>query len=143
MMRRPQVVLDTNVLVSGLRSRHGAAFRLLELVDTGRFDIHLSVPLALEYEDALSRQVGEGKVRQSVADAVLDYLCRVANRHPIFFLWRPFLRDPRDDMVLELAVKGGCEIIVTFNERDFVGADDFGIRALTPAAFLAEIGALP
>jgi hypothetical protein len=75
------------------------------LVGTGRFDIHLSVPLVLEYEDALSRQVAQGQVKQSVVDAVLDFHCRVARRHPIFFLWRPFLRDPCDDMVLELAVK--------------------------------------
>jgi putative PIN family toxin of toxin-antitoxin system len=142
-MARPQIVLDTNVLVSGLRSRHGTAYQLLSLVDTGRFDIHLSVPLALEYEDALSRQVAQGKVTQSVVDAVLDFHFRVARRHPIFFLWRPFLRDPRDDMVLELAVKAGCEIIVTFNERDFAGVEKFGIRALPPAAFLREIGELP
>jgi putative PIN family toxin of toxin-antitoxin system len=142
-MARPQIVLDTNVLVSGLRSRHGAAFQLLDLVDTGRFDIHLSVPLALEYEDALSRQVAQGKVKQAVVDAVLDFHFQVATRHPIFFLWRPFLRDPRDDMVLELAVKAGCEVIVTFNERDFVGVEKFGIRALPPAAFLREIGELP
>jgi predicted nucleic acid-binding protein len=110
-------------------------FQLLELVDTGRFDIHLSVPLLLEYEDALARQVAQGRLRQAVVDAVLDFHCRVAGRHRIFFLWRPFLRDPRDDMVLELAVKAGCEIIVTFNERDFAGVEKFGIRALPPAAF--------
>jgi putative PIN family toxin of toxin-antitoxin system len=141
-MARPQIVLDTNVLVSGLRSRHGAAFRLLRLVGSGRFDIHLSVPLVLEYEDALSRQVSQGKVEQSVVDAVLDFHVRAAKRHPIFFLWRPFLRDPRDDMVLELAVKAGCEIIVTFNERDFGGVEKFGIRAERPVAFLREIGEL-
>jgi predicted nucleic acid-binding protein len=142
-MESPQIILDTNVLVSGLRSRRGAAFRLLGLVGTGRFDIHLSVPLVLEYEDAPGRQVAAGKVSQAVVDAVLDFHCRVASRHLIFFLWRPFLRDPRDDMVLELAVKGRCEIIVTFNERDFAGVEEFGIRVLTPAAFLREIGELP
>jgi predicted nucleic acid-binding protein len=82
-------------------------------------------------------------VKQPAVDAVLDFHFRVARRHPIFFLWRPFLRDPRDDMVLELAVKAGSEIIVTFNERDFVGAEKFGIRVLPPAAFLREIGELP
>lgn len=139
-MHRPQIVLDTNVLVSGLRSRRGAAFKLLELVGTGRFDTHISVPLVLEYEDALSRQITEGRVSQSVMDAVLDFHCQVAIRHPIFFLWRPFLRDPKDDMVLELAVKAECEMIVTFNARDFAGVERFGIRALPPAAFLEKIG---
>jgi putative PIN family toxin of toxin-antitoxin system len=142
-MTRPQVVLDTNVLVSGLRSRRGAAFQVLELVATQRFDIHLSVPLLLEYEDALARQVAVGKVSQKVVDAVLDYHCRVAERHPIFFLWRPFLRDARDDMVLELAVKAGGEVIVTFNVRDFAGVEKFGIRAVTPREFLSEIGVIP
>lgn len=141
-MRRPQVVIDTNVLVSGLRSRRGAAFKLLELVGTGRFDTHISVPLVLEYEDALSRQVTAGRVSRSVVDAVLDFHCHVATRHPIFFLWRPFLRDPKDDLVLELAVKAECEIIITYNMRDFAGVERFGVRALPPAAFLVQIGVL-
>lgn len=141
-MVRPQVVLDTNVLVSGLRSRRGAAFKVLELVGTDRFDIHLSVPLLVEYEDALGRQVSEGRISQSVVEAVLDYHCQVAEHHPIFFLWRPALRDPKDEMVLELAVKARCETIVTFNDRDFAGVERFGLRALHPAAFLGEIGVL-
>ena len=139
-MVQPQIVLDTNVLVSGLRSRRGAAFKLLELVGTDRFDIHLSVPLLVEYEDALARQVDEGRISQSVVDAVLDYHCQVAEHHAIFFLWRPLLRDPKDEMVLELAVKARCERIVTFNDRDFAGVEKFGLRALPPAAFLEEIG---
>lgn len=139
-MARPQVVLDTNVLVSGLRSRRGSAFKLLSLVGKGRFDIHISVPLVLEYEDALSRQVTTGRVSQWTMDAILDFHCEVATRHPIFFLWRPFLRDPKDDMVLELAVKAECGWIVTFNVRDFAGVERFGIQALPPAAFLEEIG---
>jgi putative PIN family toxin of toxin-antitoxin system len=141
-MTRPQVVLDTNVIVSGLRSQRGAAFRLLELVGKGRFDIHLSVPLVLEYQEALARQVDEGRVKNAAVEAVLDFHCQVAGRHSIFFLWRPILRDPRDEMVLELAVKAGCELIVTFNERDFAGAEKFGVRVLPPAAFLREIGVL-
>ena len=75
-------------------------------------------------------------------DAVLDYFCGVAHRQPIFFLWRPFLRDPGDDHVLELAVAAGCEGIVTYNMRDFRDAEQFGIRVLEPAAFLKGIGAL-
>jgi putative PIN family toxin of toxin-antitoxin system len=139
-MTRPQIVLDTNVLVSGLRSRRGAAYRVLELVGTESFDIHLSVPLLFEYEDALGRQVAEGRIPKSVVEAVLDYHCKIATHHPIFFLWRPFLRDPRDDMVLEVAVKAGCDLIVTFNERDFAGVQKFGLRPVSPATFLDEIG---
>ena len=141
-MPSPQIVLDTNVLVSGLRSRRGAAFKLLEWVGTGRFDTPISVPLVLEYEEALSRQVAAGRVSQSAMDAVIDFHCQVATPHPIFFLWRPFLRDPKDDMVLELAVKAECEVVVTFNVRDFAGVDRFGIRVLRPGEFLEEIGVL-
>ena len=58
----------------------------------------------------------------------------------IFFLWRPFLRDPDDDLVLELAVEAGCAYIVTHNLRDFEGVERFGLRAVTPKRFLDIIG---
>jgi predicted nucleic acid-binding protein len=57
----------------------------------------------------------------------------------IFFLWRPYLRDPNDDLILELAVAAGCDAVVTHNTRDFVGAERFGIDVLTPAAFLLRL----
>jgi putative PIN family toxin of toxin-antitoxin system len=142
-MLPPQIVIDTNVLVAGLRSRNGVAFLLLSLVGTDRFGINLSVPLVLEYEDVLLRR--ESGIPLSAPDtgAVLDFHCSIARTHEIFFLWRPLLRDSKDDMVLELAVKAGCPFIVTYNERDFAGCERFGIKALTPAAFLKRIGELP
>ena len=72
--------------------------------------------------------------------AVLDYHCAVAERHGIFFLWRPHLRDPRDDLVLELAVAAGAKFIITHNIRDFAGSEDFGVRAIPPVVFLRQIG---
>ena len=72
----------------------------------------------------------------------LDYFCAVAGQQEIFFLWRPCLRDPKDDMILELAVAAGCDGIVTFNLADFRGIESFGLRALTPRDFLFEIGEL-
>ena len=142
-MPDPEVVLDTNVMVAGLRSSRGAAAMLLALVGTGRFGINLSVPLVFEYEDVLLRpDVGVSLPQRVVAD-VLDYHCTVARHHEIFYLWRPYLRDPGDDMLLELAVKSGAQYIVTYNERDFAGSERFGVQALTPAAFLRKIGALP
>jgi putative PIN family toxin of toxin-antitoxin system len=140
-MRLPEVVVDTNVLVAGLRSRQGASARLLAMVGTGRFNINLSVPLVLEYEAVLLRPQIVPLSREAIAD-VLDYHCLVAHQHPIFFLWRPFLRDPKDDMVLELAVKAESDFIVTFNEKDFAGIEQFGLKALAPADFLKRIGAL-
>lgn len=136
MIRR--IVLDTNVLVTGLRSRHGASFRLLSLIGTAVFEHCLSVPLVFEYEDALKRP-GAVPVSEQAVDDVLDYLCATADRRPIYFLWRPQLPDPGDDLVLEVAVAGQCNTIVTFNHRDFVGSERFGIRVQTPAAFLASL----
>ena len=131
-----QIVIDTNVLVAGLRSRTGYAFDLLQDVDTGTFGIHLSVPLVMEYESVLSRLLPELPVSASVVRAVIDFHVHVATHHKIFYLWRPYLRAPKDDMVLELAVKAACDYIVTYNTRDFEGVDRFGLRAITPKTFL-------
>jgi predicted nucleic acid-binding protein len=76
-------------------------------------------------------------------DDVLDYLCGVAKQRQIHYLWRPFLRDPNDDMLVELAVEGEADTIVTHNLRDFTGIDRFEIKAMTPQEFLTEIGELP
>jgi putative PIN family toxin of toxin-antitoxin system len=141
-MRPPEIVIDTNVLIAGLRSQHGAAFRLLQLVGTERFEINLSVPLLLEYEDVLYRGTPTLSVSSAVVDAVLDFHCKVARHHQIYFLWRPFLRDPKDDLVLELAVKAGCEYIVTYNKRDFVGVEQFNLQILDAGEFLLRIGAV-
>jgi putative PIN family toxin of toxin-antitoxin system len=142
-MARVEVVLDTNILVAGLLSRRGLASRLLALVGTERFGINLSVPLVLEYEDVLLRPEMKIPLDEPDIQAVLDYHCAVARHHEIFFLWRPFLKDPGDDMVLELAVKAGCRFIITYNQRDFAGSEQFGVHALMPADFLKRIGELP
>lgn len=141
-MRIPQIVIDTNVLVAGLRSRRGYAFQLLQLVGTAHFDINLSVPLVMEYEDVLYRQLPHLFVSQTVVDEVINYHCMVARKHRIFFLWRPFLRDPGDDMLLEVAVKARCDFIVTYNKRDFRGSEQFGLQVVTPEEFLHKIGVI-
>jgi predicted nucleic acid-binding protein len=137
-----QVVLDTNVVYAGLRSRQGASFRVLELVDTGRFEINLSVPLVLEYLDVCHRLVGVTPLTTADIDTVIDFLCRVGNHRAVYYLWRPTLPDPKDDMILELAVSSRADV-VTFNVADFAGAGRFGIRVLTPQQLLQEIGGLP
>lgn len=139
----PQVVIDTNVIVAGLRSKRGSAFRLLEFVGTEAFDIHLSVPLVLEYREVLSRELPNLYIDAAAIEDFIEFHCSVATRHRIFFLWRPYLPDPKDDMVLELAVKARCDSLVTYNICDFVGIEQFGIKAITPAEFLRDIGALP
>lgn len=142
-MPLPQVVLDTNVIVAGLRSRQGSAFRLLMLVGTEAFDIHLSVPLVLEYREVLYRELSNLYISTTDIENLIEFHCSVATRHRIFFLWRPYLPDPKDDMVLELAVTAGCDSVVTYNTRDFVGIEQFGIKAITPGEFLKDLGALP
>jgi predicted nucleic acid-binding protein len=133
------VVLDTNVLVAGLRSRRGASFQVLARVGTGAFDVAVSVPLVLEYEDALLRNLpATGLVDSDIGD-IVDYICSVARRHSIFFLWRPLLRDPKDDMIAEVAIAAGCDAIVTFNRRDFTPVAAFGLQLWTPAELLRRI----
>jgi putative PIN family toxin of toxin-antitoxin system len=134
--------LDTNVLVSALRSRLGASFRLLSLIDSGKFSLCVSVPLVLEYEAATKRHAKTIGLTFRDIDNILDYLCLVAEHHRVYYLWRPTLKDPNDDMVLELAVSCKAEAIVTYNRGDFKGAEQFGIRILSPKDFLKQIGEL-
>lgn len=136
----PGVVLDTNVFVSALRSRRGASFRLLELVGTGRFEIELSVPLALEYESVGRRVLPDTTLTEAAFEDIFDFVCRAARHREVFFSWRPCLPDPGDDLVLELAVAAGGATVVTFNRADFRGAERFGVRVVSPQEFLAEIG---
>jgi len=138
-----RIVLDTNVLIAGLRSRRGAAFRLLTFTGSGHFDIAVSVPLVLEYEAVAKAQSRATGLTAREIDEILDYLVSVADCRSIFFLWRPHLKDPRDDMVLELAVEAECQYIVTYNQRNFAGADRFGVRIVTPREFLDMRGLLP
>ncbi len=140
---RQQIVIDTNVFIAALRSRRGASYRLFTLLDRGTFDITISVPLIMEWEDAAKRIAREVGLTHADIDNILDYICRVAHKRTIHFLWRPFLKDPQDDHVLELAVVSGCDVIVTHNVRDFSGSEQFGIRVVTPKEFLQAIGGVP
>jgi putative PIN family toxin of toxin-antitoxin system len=138
----PRVVLDTNVLVAGLRSRLGASNLVLSLVGTGRFTHVLSVALLFEYESAVMRPESGIRLPRPALENVLDYLCTAGEQQQIHYLWRPTLRDPNDDLVLEVAAHGRCDRIVTFNVRDFAGSHRFGVRPETPAAFLRSLGVL-
>lgn len=137
-----RVVLDTNVLVAAIRSRRGASFELLSRVGVGDFEIAASVPLVLEYEDAMLRHLAATALSETDVRDIIDYVCSVAIQQSVFFLWRPVLRDPGDDLVLELAVAAECDAIITHNVRDFGGAGQFGLRVLTPGSFLNELRGL-
>lgn len=112
------------------------------MVGGDRFEISLSVPLVLEYEDALGRHLAESALREQDVRDLLDFLCTVAHRQQIFFLWRPYLRDPRDDMILELGFASRCKAIVTHNVHDFGDLRRFGLHVFTPRDFLAHLGEL-
>ncbi len=133
------VVLDTNVLVSALRSKRGASFRLLRMIDDERIRVHFSTPLIKEYEDVLNRT--QHQLSAENVEEILDYLVSIGETHKIYYLWRPILKDIKDDMVLELAVKANS-MIVTYNKIDFAGAESFNIAVLNPKEFLNMLGEL-
>jgi putative PIN family toxin of toxin-antitoxin system len=138
-MDAPNIVIDTNVIIAALRSKRGASNKLLSLVGTGKFEIHDSVALVLEYEEVLQRQRTELGLSEDEVSLFIDSLCAMAHHHEIYFQWRPFLTDVNDELVLELAVTASCEYIVTYNVSDFKGSEKFGIRAITSKEFLQII----
>ena len=131
-----QIVIDTNVFISAITNNTGASFYLFSLVGKKHFEINISVPLILEYESVATRLLSQTNLNEHDLSDILDYLCLAANKHEIDYLWRPFLNDPKDDFVLELAVKSNSQFIITFNKKDFIGISRFGIHALTPWEFL-------
>jgi putative PIN family toxin of toxin-antitoxin system len=135
-----RIVIDTNVFVSALRSADGASYRLLSLLGQGKFDLTISEALIHEYEEVVKRTIKGISLSENEVDRLLDNICFLAIRQPIFLSWRPQLKDPDDEHVLDLAIAASCGYIVTFNKRDFVGAEHFGIDIVSPKEFLKKIG---
>ena len=138
-----KIVIDTNVIVSGLYSNRGASYKLLELLDNKNIQVAVSVSIILEYEEVLLRNLKKLGFIKSDIENFLDYFCDIADKREIYFLWRPFLKDLKDDMVLELAVESGSDYIITYNIRDFQGSEKFGIKVLTPKEFLKILEKTP
>ncbi len=125
------------MLVAAARSRRGASFALISSIPSTKFKICLSVALYTEWQAVLTRPENLPLgLNAENAQEFLRYLAAQAHLQDIHFLWRPFLRDPDDDMVLELAIGAGCHYIVTHNVRDFAKAAQLGVRPVTPDAFL-------
>ena len=139
-MRPQKIVIDTNIIISALLSSRGAAFKLISLVGKDHYNYVLSVPLLIEYEDVLKRKNSKILLSLESKNHILDRLCFHAELREIFYLWRPYLNDPNDDLVLELAVESNCDSIITYNLKDFKNIDKFGLEAITPKAFLQQIG---
>jgi putative PIN family toxin of toxin-antitoxin system len=137
-----RVVVDTSVLVAGLRSRLGASNRLLTLVAEGRCIPLVTTAVFLEYEDVLLRpehRLATGMSERDVA-GFLAALASAAEPVDVHFMWRPQLSDPADELILEAAVNGQAEAIVTHNVRDFHPVlRMFGIPVKTPAQVLKEL----
>lgn len=136
-----KIVLDTSVLVAAARSRNGASFALVSSLPNRKFDIALTVALYTEWQAVLTRpeHIPPGLSVEDV-DGFLRYLVSIAHLQDVFYLWRPFLRDPNDDMVLECAVASGSRYLVTHNLRDFNDIESLGVIPTTPSAFMSMLG---
>ncbi|MFN0112259.1 MAG: putative toxin-antitoxin system toxin component, PIN family [Blastocatellia bacterium] len=133
-------MIDTNVVIAAQRSKRGASSKLMSLIGTGRFGLHISVPLILEYEEILLREWMQLGLTSRDVDDLLNAICALAEHHQIYFLWRPFLQDEKDEMVLELVLASSCDYLVTYNKRDFRGAEKLGVRVVDAREFLQTIG---
>ncbi|MDZ7939087.1 MAG: putative toxin-antitoxin system toxin component, PIN family [Rhodoferax sp.] len=132
-----KAVFDTSVLVAAVRSRNGASFALIASLPSPRFQICLSVAVYTEWQAVLTRpeHIPPGS-DASTALGFVRYLASIAYLQDVHFLWRPFLKDPDDDMVLECAVAAGCQYIVTHNVKDFRRSEQLGVAAISPGDFL-------
>jgi putative PIN family toxin of toxin-antitoxin system len=136
-------VADTDVIVAAMRSPVGASAAILRAVPREKVELLLSVPLAMEYEAVCLRaehQMAAGLSEQEV-HIFVDAVIAMAEPVKIHFLWRPQLRDPSDEMVLETVVNGRADLLVTFNERDYRTVPErFGIQVTTPRRAMERIG---
>jgi putative PIN family toxin of toxin-antitoxin system len=135
-MNTYRIIIDTNVLIASLRSRQGASYALMQQIHRPEIQIVMSVPLALEYEQVAKAQQAQLVFAWHDIEAYIDYLCSIAIRQKIYYLWRPCLRDAGDEMILEAAVASRCDYIVTFNKKDFAGSERFGILSVAPKELL-------
>ena len=135
-----RIVLDTSVLVAASRSRNGASFKIVSMLPTPKFEIALTIAVYTEWQAVLTRaeHLPPG-VTVDMALGFVRYLASVAHLQDVHFLWRPFLRDPDDDMVLECAVASGSKFIVTHNVKDFRRVEELNVRAISAAEFLNHL----
>ncbi len=134
--------MDTDAVVAAIRSPTGASAAIVRAVRQGRATLLLSVPLAIEYEAVCRRP--QHRTEAGLSDRQVEIFtdATIAMGEPVktHFLWRPQLRDPNDEMVLEAAVNGRADAVVTFNVRDFgTAASQFGVEVLFPREAIARI----
>lgn len=137
-----QLVVDTNVLVAGLRSRRGAAFRLLSILDDARWQINLSVALLLEYEEVLKRESTALHLSYEDVDEIVNALASISNRRAIAYAWRPLSSDADDDFLVELAMNAKADHIISYDLRHLRVLRELGFSVITPREFLILVGEL-
>jgi putative PIN family toxin of toxin-antitoxin system len=132
------IVIDTNVIYSALRSNLGASYLLLDALSEGKVEFAISTALAFEYEDVLKRPDAGLVFSEEEIDEILDSIISLGVRCSPHFLWRPSLKDPKDDMVLELAIVSGAKRIITHNIKDFRDTPSLGVTAITPLEYVRK-----
>ncbi len=142
-----KIVIDTNIVLSALFSSRGASNKLLVWLFENKKKYNVvSNTLVTEFEDVLTREKNLNQYNNLQKEDVLafiDDICLISYHQSIYFLWRPFLTDSNDDMVLEVAVNANVGAIITFNPKDFKGVkESFGIDILTPKEYLTNIGVI-
>lgn len=139
-MKRYRVILDTNVVLAALRSRIGASHRLLLTIGDPRWQSVVTPALMYEYEDVARRPGNVPGLSPQDITNILNLIYQQSHRQVVWFSWRPLSADPGDDAILEAAIAGGCDYVVSFNERHLRAAREFGIEVLRPADLLKLIG---
>jgi putative PIN family toxin of toxin-antitoxin system len=133
------VVFDTNIIISAMKSAKGASFQLIRLVRTGAIRPAVTAPLVFEYDDVANRHGLLPHLLPAEITGFLDWFVAKSSQHKVHFLWRPLLRDPKDDLVLEAAVAASADYLVTYNISDFDRAASLGVRVVTPPQLLTLI----
>jgi len=139
-------VLDTAAMVAAIRSNRGASNRLLTAALERRFTLLVSTPMLIEYEAVMTRKehLLASHLTANEVGVIIDAVAEAAEPVRLSFLWRPAARDPDDDLVLETAINGRADAIVTFNKRDFVTiAERFGVQVLSPGEALKRLEIIP
>lgn len=137
-----KVVLDTDVLIAGLRSPSGASAEIIRLARRGELTLMASVSLFMEYEAKCTLPIHYQAAGLTAveADIFINTLASMIKPVKTHYLWRPQLRDPADEMVLEAAVNGGAQALVSFNQKHFgLTPQRFGIQLMLPSQFLRSL----
>jgi putative PIN family toxin of toxin-antitoxin system len=135
-MKPLQIVMDTSVLIAGLRSKSGVSNAFLRLLNDPRVKFHISNALLFEYAEIMQREQAALGLTDQDIDDVLDGFCTLAETHYRVFPWRPISSDPDDDFVLELALSARVDCLVTYNFRDLQFVEQYGIKVMTPRQVL-------